>query len=672
MRADVHSELCLYAFHHESTRKQLGDFKDPYQALNWRGLYRGRQPIGAYGGFIALSSGRGRAGYAIAGLQSREFVHPLPRGCELPGTTLVVRLPLPLEPVRLPRSVGPALSAKASRSSALDPPILKWGDIEGGNIGQAISEVLRLKGETETHEVAIVFPFCRLTSENELVARPSNVIPLPRLLKVLSGLPPDIVPILFYVELPEEELLVLAQCRDEWTLATGHPRILAVWNPHYKRLVWRILGVFPPDAKEMLFTLEETGTFSLPPEAPVSSIAVAQGLAGNYPHLMAFNSERRTLRLTEFAGRLSLQSQRRAFDTAFEIHWARSDVRRRVVTDEARPVRVHTGILVRRYLCVLYLVESSPMLPSLLGRRLVDAVEELSAKRVKSSLVIDDYGSGFVAQRLLCDIENAVTILNRQEAYRLSAGSEVILFVDAIFKGRTVSELITALNVRGVRVRGVTACLDLRETHDDEIAGVHVRTLAKVTDFAAEEMPQAVIENEIQVDGVTHVPINAEASAFVEIAPRKKAERLLTPGVIQHGLHRLGGRLHTISLPVAGLLKSCRNELIDCLTDELSAFLKEYLGHATDLVFFYRADSEIGNQIPVFFDHLVARGFVGVDRGFQRAIPTAQRGAKTIFTHLAVDILAECRPIEQQLSMFGERQPSEHLVAVYLDDAAVT
>src|SRR5262249_6546867 len=161
----------------------------------------------------------------------------------------------------------------------------------------------------------------------------------------------------------------------------------------------------------------------------------------NYPHFVSFDPDRRTIRLLLFAARIHESSQEQAFEIAFERHWSHPDVKEDVITDDpARRVRVHTGRLVCRYLRVLYLVESSPMLSSLVERKLVDAFGKFRSRG--GNLVVDDYGSAFVAQQLLADVENDIRILSWQEAMSLPPQSDVVLFVDAIFRGRTLRDLI--------------------------------------------------------------------------------------------------------------------------------------------------------------------------------------------------------------------------------------
>lgn len=670
-RAEIHSELCFDAFHHESTCKQLTDFNDLYHGLNWRGLYRGRQPVESYEGFIALSSGKGRAGYASNEDLTEEFVYQLAHDSDLPGTTLTVRLPLPLKRAYSRRLPSPSFVDSAQPPLLLTPRLLRWKELTESTEAGKLSPIIG-QGKIEVPFIGIVFPFFKVTSENLPPPKPTAIIPAAQLMRELRALPPDIVPILFNLELADEELSVLARDWEEWTIGHGHPRLLAVWQTQSKRLIWRIAGVFPPTAKHMLRDLEDNGVSTLTDDSSPECFTLAQGLATNYPHFVTFDAERRTVRLGFFAVRVSPKSVEQAFEVAFASHWARTDVKERVITDDPdRPVRVHTGRLVRRYLCVLFLVESSPMLASLLGRNLLDAIEEFSSEPRSCTLVVDDYGSAFVAQRLLSDVENQLHILGWQDAKRLPHGSEVVLFVDAIFRGQTVRTLVRSLRESGSRIVGVVTCVDLRIASDD-IVGVTIKSLVRITDFNAEELSREVVPDEIQIDRLTHVPVIADASDFLEIATTTEARKLLKPGVFDHGFHERGGRLHTISLPVSKLMRSAKDDVLDCLIKKLTTFLLRYVGGSTDVVFFYRAESEIGKQVGNLYERLVAMGLVHPHRVFLRAIPTAHRGARSIFSHIAIDVFAECRPIEQQLSMFTDRKLDEDFVAVYLDDAAVT
>ncbi|HLG17434.1 MAG TPA: hypothetical protein VJH03_23525 [Blastocatellia bacterium] len=673
LRAEVHRVLCIDAFHHESTCKQVREFHNDYHALNWRGLYRGRQRVIALGGFVALSSGKGRAGFAAIGREAQEFLHSFVGGSDLPGTTLVVRFPLPVERLDSPRTPRPLIPREAR--PVLTPSLSRWQHAASGSARKLRKEGRRdKKSQLDAALVGLVFPFCPLSSEHLGPAGPRSVIPVSQLLRELRTLEPELIPILFCVDPMDEPLFILGRAAADWSLAMGHPRLVAIWQSNMRRLSWRVAGVVPAEAVGMIRELEDEGRFKIVDDTPEACAVLARELSVNYPAFVDLDPND-VVTLKVFAARIDPDCEQQAFEIAFADHWSRYEVKQSVVTDELdRPVRLHTGTLVRRYLCVLYLVESSTMLASIIGRKMIDILAEARSHGKSCSLVTDDDGSSFVAKRLLCDQEKPPRAITRHEALRLPAGSEVVLFVDAIFRGRTVTELAQTLAARSLRVRGVITCVDLRRVPAETISeGIPVRTLMKIERFQPDEcMPGALPGVEIQVDRVTHVPVIADASDFLKIAPTQEATNLLSPGAFDHGLHQRGGRLHTISLPVSRLLASKRAELNRCLIRKLRDFLTEHAGKTTDVVFFYRSESEIGREVSAICKGLVAEGLIRPGQAYHRPIPTAQRGARTIFSHIAVELLAQCQPLDSQLSMFTTRVPGDEFVALYLDDAAVT
>lgn len=672
LRAEVHRVLCIDAFHHESTCKQIREFHNDYHALNWRGLYRGRHRVTALGGFVALSSGKGRAGFAAIGHETQEFLHSFLGGSDLPGTTLVVRFPLPVERLDSPRTPRP-LSPREARP-VLTPSLSRWQYAASGSARKLRREGRNKKNELDAALVGLVFPFCPLSSEHLEPAGPLSVIPVSQVLRELRTLEPELVPILFCVDPMDEPLFILGREAADGSLGMGHPRLVAIWQSNTRRLSWRVAGVVPAEAAGMIRELEDEGRFRIVDDTPAACALLARELSVNYPAFVDFDANN-VVTLKVFAARINPNCEQLAFEVAFADHWGRHEVKQRVVTDQGdRPVRLHTGTLVRRYLCVLYLVESSTMLASIIGRKMIDILAEAPSHGKSCSLVTDDDGSSFVAKRLLCDQEKPPRAITRHEALRLPAASEVVLFVDAIFRGRTVTELAETLAARGLRVRGVITCVDLRRVPTETIGeGIPVRTLMKIERFQPDEcMLGALPGVEIQVDRVTHVPVIADASDFLKIAPTQEATSLLSPGAFDHGLHQRGGRLHTISLPVSRLLASKRAELNRCLITKLRDFLIEHAGKTTDVVFFYRSESEIGREVSAICKGLVAEGLIRPGQAYHRPIPTAQRGARTIFSHIAVELLAQCQPLDSQLSMFTSRVPGDEFVALYLDDAAVT
>ena len=666
-RADLHAHLCADAFHHDSTCKSREDFVDVYHEMNWRGLYRGRQQVAEFGGFIALASGRGRAGFAVVEGQAREFSYALPSGNDLPGTTVVVRLPLPLARRSLSPEPRRATHEEQQAAATIHPELIAWSKFEAAWPGQ------RLVITPTTGEPAVagaVFRFCEITSDHHLLQRGDVSIPVSRVLAALKHLPPDVVPVLFFAELGREKLRA---CGPGWTPLSGYLRLAAFWEPRQRQLAWRVAGVFPAETQDMLDTLEHDGHYFIRAGAPGKVTALARELAVNYRHFVAFEAGTGLVQLTQFAAQVPDEVERRAFDLAFAECWP--ELRASVVKEDPnRAVLLHTGTRVRRYLCILYLVESSPVLAQTLGWHLVKAIGD-------AELVTDDHGSSFVAQTLLRNQPGRLKPIGRLRALELPHGSDVIIFVDAIFKARTVSHFAKALAGRGLRVRGVVTCADLRKPPVGSVGdGIPVTSLMRIPDFDPEELgpaPEGV--NDVQIDRVTHVPVEAEASQFVSICTSHGAERLMEiePHMFDHGFHERGERLHTFTLPSRRLLDLHETEALECIIEKLKPFLERHGGPNTDVILFHRSDSEIGRYLGPLHDMLAARRLVALGHVFRVSIPTEHRGAKSVFAHADTPLFTECRLVETgQLSLLAGERPSGfssgQFLAIYVDDAAVS
>ena len=672
-RAVLHARLAADSFRHDSTCKAYTDFADEYHALNWRGLYRCRQQIAEFGGFIAVASGRGRAGFAwTKESTTMEFSHSFAKRNDLPGTTVLVRLALPLQR-RVTRNIAQENEADAGKTATIFTPyLLSWKDLTVARPGQRI--VKRSNGKTPI--VAIAFPFRKISSHHHLLEVSGSSIPVPYVLRMLSHIPPDVVPVFAFADAEGTTLRTIA---PTWTALHGYPRLVAIFAPHQKQLAWRVAGVFHTDTEEMLFRLETTGRYEIPKHAPATVGSLARELSLNYPLFITFDSDQHLVLLTHFNARISDESIRLALEKAFIDFWP--EIRSRVIKeDPQRPVLLHTGTRVRRYLCVLSLVESSRLLADVLGRQLMACVEPEKNGR-KCKLVTDDYGSSYVAQTLLRDVASKITPIRRDEALSLARGSEVVLFVDAIFKGRTVTNLAEVLRARELSVRAIVTCADLRDVPGSRI-GKHIKVTSLLTipaDFRPEDLGEGSDGgDEVQIDRVTHMPVDAEASRFVDLHTTQSALELLDrgPNLFEHGFHERGGRLHTIALPADRILRDHTAEIIRCLTDKLSPFLRDYADTKTDIAFCYRSGSAVGRYIGHLYEELLSRSLIKWRHVFRLEMPAGHTGARSVFVHPDVGLFTSAKPVEVgqlSLAVGAEHQyPNQEFIAIYIDDAAVS
>jgi hypothetical protein len=674
-RALLHEHLAADSFRHDSSCKEDADFADEYHAMNWRGLYRCRQQVADFGGFIAIASGRGRAGFANLRGGSSDFSYALPKGNDIPGTTVVVRVALPLTYCGASLHPRPATDEERLTASVISPQIFPWMYMQSK---RSVKTRIILPTHNELPVVGLIFSFCRISSDNQLLLRTSRVMEVTKLLAGLKQLPPNIVPILFFADIGSDTLL--RAIAPSWTPLAGYPRLTAFWQPQQSQLAWRITGVFHADTETMLRDLEYQGRFEIPADSPDSVFTLAQELAINYPYFVSLDRTKWVVQLTQFAARIPQAIEYKAFELAFTEYWP--EIRERVVTeDPQRNVLLITGTRVSRYVCMLSIVESSVQLAESLGQQLF-LVLNGSNNGTRCHLVTDDHGSAFVAQTVLGYNPNKIFPIRREQALELPVASEVIVFVDAIFKGRTVGSLAEVLQERGLIVRGIVTCADFRNEPGTTIGnGVSVKSLLKIPhDSRPVEIDPAIPSGgEIQIDRVTHMPVDAEASRFVNLFTTERAKKIMDidPCLFDHGFHEKGGRLHTITMPSERLLRRHLVEMINCLTDKLEKFLTTQVTPATDIVFFYRSDNEIGKHVDILHDQLVARRLIGLGHSFKVSIPIDHRTAKSVFAHADLGLLINCKPVEAgQLSLRVSNDsnnfPRDQFIAIFLDDAAVS
>lgn len=662
-RSKAHEFLLVRAFEHDSTQKTSNHFADHYHEVNWRGLYRSRQQVALYGGFISITSGRGRVGFVNINGRQHSFAHVLTGKSEAPGTTLTIRLPVPLRIDSRHSEPRKLSSGERNAPVKFAPAIRSWNMM--GPLTQVRAYHTVVEGN-DSQTLGIVFPFARLSSEHHLLQEQVTTVPLSRVFETLSQLQPQVVPILFFSDTQSAMFRVTS---NDWSALVGYPRLWAVWDQSRQQLLWHVAGVCSPHSEEMISELERTGQYSLPSDPHQSVIDAATELSVNYSYFVDYNRSTGKIRFSHFSSVIAPASLQVVFDHAFQQYWPL--IKQEVVTEG--PVLVHTGTRVQRYLCVLYLVESSKLLSHSLGHK-------LASLALDGRLVTDNHGSEFVAKTILHEHRDNVPPINRTDSLELPIGSELVLFADALFRGRTITQLADVLVGRGYRILRVVTVVDLRANKGDPILGdIPVIALVNIQDFDAGVLDSAgMSSSDVQVDRLTHVPVEAEASRFADIVTTIRAKKTLKQhSLFDHGFHFKGDRLHTISIPASKLLNIYQKESLDCLAERLRPFVERHCDAQTDVCFFFRTSSQCGKIVGRFHDVLVAKGLIAVGRSFQVALPTKHWGAKVLFSHTDLPLYVNCSAVEEgQLNLLtqGNQKPlnSSNFVAVFLDDAAVS
>lgn len=665
-RRGVHEQLCLYAFNHESTRKNVDDFFDPYHQLNWRGLFRGRRHIADLGGCVTLTSGRGRAGFATKSDGESGFAFAMPGDNDLIGTTLTLRIPLPLGRRASPMHALRDVVTERDEMRQIELKLLPLSGLVAGRKFDGDGGTRMVPHDLHGEMVGLVLPFRRVTSAHHLSLGASSFTSV-EFLQCVRKLNPRLVPIVMFGFVKDAILRVPLESSGA---AVGGPRMLAIWDSQTRHLIWKFVGAFDQETESMLDALESRGEYDIPSVVPDVVVDLAYELQANYAHDIVFNESSRRIAIRRFSMRISKKSEEAAFKIAFDQYWPL--IEQRVVEDG--PVLVHTGRRVSRYLCILYLVESSWYFGEIMGVRLRALIDG-------DYVVTDDFGSLCVAQTLMRSESGHRTKLGLAESMDCPLGQPVTIFADAIFRGNTVTVLAEILRARGCIVNKIVACVDLREDRGTLILGdIPIHALVNVDAFRTEELQQSANGGaDVQIDRVTHVPIRGASSQFVAMASTQMAEDLLkrSESIIEHGFKERGGRLHTIALPVGRLLKSFRNECVDLIVDKIVRFLADCADCPADIVFFFRAESEIANCIGSLHDRLVSKGHIGIGRTYKVALQSEHQGATTLFTHSKIPLFRTCVPVDSgQLLFFSNEttgvRPNGKYLGIYLDDAAVS
>ncbi|MCW0221131.1 MAG: hypothetical protein OJI67_22570, partial [Prosthecobacter sp.] len=661
-RSKVHESILVYAFEHESSQKSAKQFADHYHEVNWRGLYRSRQQVAKSEGMISITSGKGRVGFCAIGNEKVFFSKSISGKIEMPGTTLTIRLPV--SSTRKTRVVGIRDLTLVERSQAiiLDPNIRPFNHIISPN---TFPGVKFSKDDIRDNILGIALPFTKLSSEHHLLQDQVASIPLAKLFEALSLVPPHVVPILFF---SNAEAAIFRAVSQRWSPLTGYPRLWAVWNSERKQLLWRLAGVYCQEAEEMLVALEHTGHYKITPNASKYVIETARELSINYASFIQYNETDGKLKIIKFSATVSERSIKSAFDLAFRIYWSM------VEEDVVRkgPVLVPSGERVANYICVLYLIEGSALLASTLSEKLRAIIRD-------GNVVADNHGSEFIAQ-LLLQQRGETHPIRRGDSVDLAIGSKLFIFTDAIYNVGALTQMINDLAGKGYKIGRLICIVDVRNKKDyNKLAGIPVTSLVDLPYFNIAELDSAEMSTmDVQVDRLTHVPVETEASTFSDIACTSEAQKLFFGhSIFTHGFHFLGQRLHTISAPASKLLNSYLDESLECLAERMRPFLKKHCLPSTHVCFFFRKSSQLGKVIGRLHDVLVEKELVALSKTFQVSLPTKTLGSKAIFTHPDLPLYHNCCSVEVgQLNLLPGVETASlnagNFLAIFVDDAAVS
>ena len=675
LRAELHGDICAYAFHHFSTRKEAHEFQPPFLQFHWRGLYRCYRQVVESGGGIALTSGQGRAGYTALGARAEAFRHCLGTASDFPGTLWNIRLPLPAVVRQRRQPSSPA----GSENEMHFHEIIMWRKQATETPDSNVA--LGLPHASEPQLTAVTLPFC------EVVAGIQNLQPdqigAGELTEFLpTRIAEQAVPVFCFIKSVEDwrhHFCAIEPDAEMRLHSEGPPRLVG-WMTFDGKLQCGVAGVVSEDNAAFIKQLEEHGEAHAESE---SNTRFAAELVAHYPQHLIWEEAEGILKVPFHAARISFDDHLQVLRTAWMQYWAKGEVREEVVTKkEGCAILLATGTRIRSHFSVFRMLHQSRLVTEALGsffaRKLATSLPVTS----RPTVVIDQPASRHICHALLADTGCAAEVCSFDAlANGQQLPSSVIVFADAILKGDTVGRVLTGLRRLKIDPKAVVTCADVRNliSRGKPILSVPVLSLVEAVGFDCEIITDPKGLRDIQTDSITHVPFeDAKSSPFVDLSCIPEVAQFLieNPELFACGYHRLSDRAHTVSLPLGGFVRDVK------FSERLAAWaaleIQLRLGSlgvnciGKDIVFFTRFDTKIG-QIEALIARELDTALHGNTGVFRVRLPAAYREAHTVFPQASMDIFADCKEMTaKQLALGGYRKPLDKYVAIYLDDAAVT
>lgn len=696
-RAVAHHDLCDYAFHHDSTCKRDSDATASPRRLAWRGLHRCLRQTEYLAGSISLTSGQGKSGYVfVKGRMFRIGKSTLAR-TDFPGTLLTLRFPAFKGSGRRSLSVsgGNPLRLRVgylTQAAHLDAG-LPQDEVRRafGMADKDFSDAVRLNYDDSQLQTAslprkdIVHSLARFSREGQkalLVLFPfSKVESEQELLKLLPTLPPNHVSILLFCHIPDSVRTQLRAYSEKWSSTEhGIPRLFGLWVPDRFGFAWQIGGEFPLlQAGQKLYSdLENQGYATLDREGQTVHI-FAKELARAYRDFLLWDDPSKTLTFTGVEAVLTSSDYKLLLNDAFRFFCENHKHSVALTTCvEGEAIRLPTGRLVTRFLSILSLLRSFPVLVAALSQRLLHLLEEIGNPS-DIHIIADSAASYFVAALLLRDKQNGprVSILG-SEPIALEA-SPSVLFLDAIYRGDTLNRLAQQISTQTNRCRTAVACMDLRRAPLPflERGDWKVHALLEYWFDPGEWSDSREPKRVYEVDAITHVPFNrVHLCEFSNLGATENAEQFLAsqPDVFTLGFHRLAGQIHTVSLRTKLLTTKYRTFFVPAIVEEIVAFLNSTGLNApgTNIVIFCRPQSDVYRIVRSVAEEL-PRKLTSLSGVFISHLVVAPTAPKLVFPRTEEGIMAEVHDALGEIPLFGDQvSQMRDFVGIYLEDASIT
>jgi hypothetical protein len=675
VRAEVHADLCDHAFRHYSTSKSEHEFRSDFHRLNWRGLYRCYRQLMELGGFIAISSGQGRAGYAYSADRIGSFKDTLGSKADLPGTLVNFRIPLPAKTRSVSFQKG---GTSHGPQLVFGRPPLAWTTFQEPINHNLISPtgIPSVKSEY----VALSLPFVELITEME--SAEESHIPFLRLRRALEQIDQVTIPIVCFGAARFQDWAEQLRCyvpEASWRSSLDGPPRLVGWLGSEDLVNWTFAGAVPESAEAALKLFEEQGSWRNTQNNQPVVIRFFQELRSHYPDLVRWEKESRVFRLIPFSGLISREQFEPAFNEAFIQYWRQPGVKDEVVTDiERTAIVLPNGKRLKRHLSVFRLLNQSQSVTTATGRLLSYHLKEASTDG-KITVVVAQAASRYIAHALLEGCRDDYEVFTVEELLRRSnPNRRIILFLETVFLGETALRVIQDLRGLGFTVVRVIACADLRPVRRElQLEGVPLYGLVH-PEFRVEEISDSEGYREFQTDALTNVPIPYSPSKFINLASAVEHQEVLNsnPSLFCIGFHTRGGRFHTFSLPLRNILALQEGKGI--VTDwacKMFAQSLETMGFQTgsqEIVIFTLFDSKINSIINHIATTLRQPPYI-VDATFLVRMPVAHTGSDAVYPQAESNPLAGCAEVGMEtFSFVSKRKPKPGYLALYLSDASVT
>lgn len=626
----AHTAICRWAFEHYSTSKE--DVRTPTASLNWRGLHRALAYAAWHDGFIALTSGYARTGFATYNDVTHQFDCRPVADAPVPGTLVTIR--------HLLRSGDIRASSRVSRTGIRSGQVGVRGEVFAG-------------GEGRKTTVAVLHPFEQDWLHGE--RRAGDV-------ELLRMAPPSHVSMHYFTDVTPDRLAgLMAESGDaDWSRAIGSPRLIGVWTPA-DGVMWTIAGAVPKGSLKWFGALARGQSQRLPNDPAVRS--TLDELARQYPEYVLVADERVSLTWPDEHTADDLKDHA----SSALLKYARLGN----ATYEAPPaecVLLTDNTKVQRYFSLTALVDANETLCEVLGYLLASEIDELTQYHGSFSLVTATLASYYLARRLL-RIANRTDVDVHFLGSRSSRHSTAVLFQTATRTGRSLRDATlragtqTVAAIVGVDLGVVSRAAESHPLAVRSLLSFHFDPLEIGDDADESNYPVSRV-----ICTVSDWPVRAEEPP--SLTSSAHADRIVrdVPEVFSAGLQVINSRVHSVALPGAALVARRPDLVEDWLTERITSELARVrVQHVTIIC---RRESSLYERLPIIADRLYARTDMRITAD-RIALPSVQfSGHSAIFANVGA-VTPRRETLHPQATLTPPDTPDRYCV-VYLDTAAVT